>query len=147
MIVVKAKMKVAEPYKDMARALFRVAAHPTSPLSPFSNPSKELVDESMDLFAEVIEGSEDKFQGDVRKLLPQYLWLYQMGVILFWIYDQSKDSKRTDDLIEKTVPLIASLNKMMTSPLASMMRGKIIPILESFNKDILNIKTEKKEDL
>ena len=129
---VATKIEVAEPHKDMARALFRVAANPASQLSPFSEDSKALRFEALELMKSVVEGSEDKFNADVKELLPSYLWLYEMGVILFWIYDTSKGSAKTFELIDKTVPLIASANDMLQSPLAAPFRKKALSILKSF---------------
>lgn len=130
-LVIESKMRGALPYKDMARSLFRSAANPESELSPFSPESKELRDASIQIFEQVVAGSKDKFSDEVRGLLPKYLWLYQMGIILFWIYDTSAASKRTFQLIDQTVPLIAGLNQQLMSPLARPFRKKIISILQS----------------
>ena len=32
--------------------------------------------------------------------MPKILWLYQMGLILFWIYDRSEGQARTMRLLE-----------------------------------------------
>jgi AcrR family transcriptional regulator len=134
--VITTKIQVALPYKDMAVALFRIAANPQSPLSPFSEPSRELRVASVELFREVVAGAKDKFHPEIRKFLPEYLWLYQMGVILFWIYDRSPKSEKTFQFIDKTVPLIASLNAQLQSPWAAPFRGKVISLLKSFQPDL-----------
>lgn len=134
--VVTSKIEVALPYKDMARALYRVAANPQSPLSPFSEESKRVRLQSLGLFIEVVRGSKEKFHPEVKKLLPEFLWLYQMGVILFWIYDESKGSQKTFDFIDKTIPLIESMNDIIQSPLAAPFRKKIISTLKSFAPDL-----------
>jgi hypothetical protein len=38
---------------------------------------------------------------------PRLLWLYQMGVILFWVYDHSPEQWRTRVVLEKTLKMIA----------------------------------------
>lgn len=131
LLVIDSKIRGALPYKDMARSLFRNAANPESELSPFSAESSDLRNASIQIFEEVVAGAKDKFADEIRATLPRYLWLYQMGIILFWIYDTSKDSRRTFQLIEQTVPLIASLNQQLMSPLARPFRKKIISILQS----------------
>jgi AcrR family transcriptional regulator len=133
---VTSKIELAAPYKNMARALYRVAANPESPLSPFSEESKPVRLQALRIFKEVVEGSESKFHPGIRGILPEYLWLYQMGVILFWIYDESKNSHKTFELIDRTVPLIDSMNQMVQSPLAAPFRKKIISTLESFVPDL-----------
>ncbi len=134
--VVKSKIELAEPYKDMARALFRVAADPSSELSPFSADSRELRLESLHLFEEVVTGSKDKFLKDIESLLPKYLWFYQMGIILHWIYDTSEESKKTMELIDKTVPLIGWMNETLHSPWAAPFRKKILSTLKSFEPSL-----------
>jgi AcrR family transcriptional regulator len=134
--VVTSKIEVALPHKDMVRALFRVAANPQSPLSPFSEESKEVRLEALAIFASLVVDCEDRFHPEIKKLLPEFLWLYQMGIILFWIYDQSKDSRRTFEFIDRTVPLLESLNQMIQSPLAAPFRKKIIAMLKSFAPDL-----------
>ena len=129
---VASKIETALPHKNIARALYRVAANPESPLSPFSAESKDLRLQSLQIFREVVEGSREKFNPEVKALLPEYLWMYQMGVILFWIYDESDKSRRTFELIDQTVPLIESTNQMIQSPLAAPFRGKILRLFKSF---------------
>lgn len=134
--LVKSKIEQAEPYKDMARALYRVAANPESELSPFSETSKTLRLESLALFQDVVDGSKDKFLSDVKDTLAKYLWFYQMGVILYWIYDTSENSKKTMELIDKTVPLIVWTNDTLQSPWAAPFRKKIISTLKSFEPEM-----------
>lgn len=129
---VTSKIEVALPYKDMARALFRIAANPDSPLSPFSEESKDVRLQALRIFEEVVEGSKERFHPELKKLLPEFLWLYAMGVILFWIYDNSKNSRKTFEFIDKTTPIIASLNQMIQSPFAAPFRKRIISTLKSF---------------
>lgn len=143
--VVRSKIEIAEPNKEIARALYRIAANPQSPLSPFSPESKELRLQALEIFAEVIQGAEDSFQPEFKKLLPNYLWMFQMGVILFWIYDQSKNSQKTFQFIERTVPLLAWMNQSMQQPLFGFVRKRFISILEEFNPDLEsnNLETKK----
>ncbi len=134
--VVRSKIELAEPHKDMARSLYRVAANPESPLSPFSPESQELRLKALKIFAELVSGSRAKFNADIKQLLPKYLWMYQMAVILYWIYDTSKKSQRTYELIDKTVPLIVWLNDSLQSALAAPFRKKIIAVLRSFEPNL-----------
>lgn len=134
--VVTRRIQLAMPYKEMARALFRVAANPSSPLSPFSDESKKVRLEALGTFNVVVNGSQDKFDHELKELLPPFLWLFQMGVILFWIYDNSEKSVKTFELIDKSVPLIDSFNKMIQSPLATPFKKKILSTLKTFTPDL-----------
>ena len=46
---------------------------------------------------------------DVRERLPELLWLYSMGVILYWVHDKSPGCARTYHLIDVTAPVAARL--------------------------------------
>ena len=80
---------VAEPFHGFAGKFFKVAAEPTSPLSPFSSESKGAREASIDLFRRVVDGSDLKVPAPIRAELPELLWLLQMGVVLFWVHDSS----------------------------------------------------------
>jgi hypothetical protein len=40
------------------------------------------------------------------------MWMYQMGVVLFWVYDRSPGSERTRRLVARTAPLVARLTAL-----------------------------------
>lgn len=130
--VVTLKMELAQPYKKMARALYRIAANPDSPLSPFSEESKQLRLESLAIFQEVVRGSEDKVHTDLENIFPEFLWYFQMGVILYWIYDKSDNAEKTFKLINRAVPLIVSVNKLFQNPLAKPFRKNITSFMQDF---------------
>ncbi len=107
--VVRARIDTLQPYKEFAGKFFKVAAEPSSPLSPFSSESAPIRDASIALYREVVEGSTLKADSEIRADLPDLLWLYSMGVILYWVYDGSADAAKTYRLVERTVPLIDRL--------------------------------------
>jgi AcrR family transcriptional regulator len=102
-------LEVAEPYHRFGTQFFVNAADPDSPLSPFSDESTPARDASIGLMRDVIADSDAKLDPDLRDDLPDLLWLYQMGVVLFWVHDRSRGQKRSRMLVERTVPLIARL--------------------------------------
>lgn len=100
---------IAQPYHEFSGALFRTAADPRSPLNPFSRESEPARQESVGLFARVIDGSDTRFPGDLKDELPYLLWLYHMGIVLFWIFDHSPERRRTYKLLDATVDLVVKL--------------------------------------
>lgn len=107
--VIRAHIDTASPYHQFAGVLFKTAADPKSPLSPFSRESGPTRDRSIALFTEVLQGSDAKVSKDLRPELPELLWLYQMGIVLYWVHDDSAGTERTYLLIDRTVPLIDRL--------------------------------------
>ncbi|HEY6595791.1 MAG TPA: TetR family transcriptional regulator [Asanoa sp.] len=107
--VLHAGIDVNAPYHSFAATFFKTAAEPTSPLSPFSAESSPAREASIALFREVLEGSTAKVDPELRRDLPELLWLAYMGVILYWVHDRSHDQTKTRTLVDGAVPLIDRL--------------------------------------
>ena len=107
--VLHAWLDSAAPYHAFAGKFFKHAAEPTSPLSPFSAESAPARERSIAIFREVVEGSSVKVDPDLRRDLPELLWLFHMGVVLFWVHDRSDGLARTRALIDRSAPMIERL--------------------------------------
>ena len=105
----RALIDIMTPYHAFAATFYKHAAEPTSPLSPFSKRSSPARDASIALYREVLEGSAVRLTGDLRRRLPELLWLASMGVILYWVHDASPGCARTYQLIDAVVPVIGRL--------------------------------------
>jgi AcrR family transcriptional regulator len=101
----RAMIDVNEPYHAFAARFFKYAAEPSSPLSPFSKESGPAREAAVALFREVAEGSTTRIDRELRAQLPELLWLYSMGIVLFWVHDTSPGCAKTYQLIDRTVPL------------------------------------------
>jgi AcrR family transcriptional regulator len=112
----RAKLETIEPYHRFAGIMFRSAADPSSPLNPFSPESDPVRRDATALFALVVDGARMRIPKDLRAELPNLLWLYHMGIILFWIHDMSPDRRRTWRLMERSVELIVKLIGIASLP-------------------------------
>ena len=113
---VRSLIDVLNPYHSFAAAFYKNAAEPTSPLSPFSKESSPAREASIALYREVVAGSSARIDRELRPELPDLLWLYSMGVVLFWVYDTSPNRVRTYRLIDATVPLVDRLISLARMP-------------------------------
>lgn len=104
--VIDAWLDVMEPYKAFAGTFFQNAADPTSPLSPFSPESVSARNLSVDLWRQVITGSDTKIPKALQPDLPELLWLYFMGIVLYWVHDPTTNAARTKTLAQRTTPMI-----------------------------------------
>jgi AcrR family transcriptional regulator len=104
--VLHAWVDVMAPFRGFAGKFFRNAAEPTSPLSPFSAESAEARHASISLWKEVLDGGDAKLPRYLTAELPELLWLYSMGMVLFWVHDPSEGNARTRLLIERTAPVV-----------------------------------------
>jgi AcrR family transcriptional regulator len=99
-------LELAAPYHEFGKQFFVNAADPDSPLSPFSSESSPAREAQTAIYRELVDGSTAKIDSRLRADLPELIWLYHMGVVLFWVHDRSPDCRRTRMLIERTVPLV-----------------------------------------
>jgi AcrR family transcriptional regulator len=109
-------LEVSAPYHEFAGTFFKTAAEPKSPLSPFSEQSRPAREASVEVFRQLVEGSDLKLPAELRAELPELLWLMQMGIVLFWVHDDSKNLRRTRLLITSTVPLVDRLLRLTRIP-------------------------------
>jgi AcrR family transcriptional regulator len=104
--VLDAWVDLIQPYRSFAGQFFTHAAQPTSPLSPFSAESGPAREAAIGLWRDVIDGSDSKIAKGIADELPELLWLYFMGLVLFWVHDPSDDNARTRLLAARTAPLV-----------------------------------------
>lgn len=105
-------LAVAEPYHSLGGRFFAVAAQPGNPLSPFSEASYPAREVSLSLYREVVSGSSIRVADELAPDLPELLWLYHLGIVLFWVHDDSAGVRRTRALVERTVPMVARLCRL-----------------------------------
>ena len=132
--VVRLKIATLEPYHEFAGALFKTAANPESPLNPFAADSDAVRQASIQLFEDVVEKSKTRIPKDLRAELPYLLWLYHMGIILFWIHDSSRKRARTYRLIDHTVDLVDKMISLASNPLMRPLRKKALRLVEELRE-------------
>ncbi len=114
--VLEAWLETAAPYHEFAGGFFKNAAAPQSPLSPFSEESRPAREASVALFREVVEGSDLKVTAELRRELPELLWLLHMGLVMFWVHDDSPGLRRTRLLVAQAVPMVDRLLRLTRIP-------------------------------
>lgn len=125
--LVEAWVDIAEPYHAFAGKFFKNAAEPSSPLSPFSPDAAGTRAASTELFRRAVEDSDLKLAADLRRQLPDLLWLTHMGVVLFWVHDDSPGQERTRALVRRAVPLVDKLARLTRLPVV---RGVVRDVVE-----------------
>ena len=124
--VAEAWLLTMDPYREFAGKFFKNAAEPASPLSPFSPESSSARAAAIELWREVLEGSDAKIPKKLRADLPELLWLYFMGIVLFWVYDPTDDASATRNVAARTAPLVVRAMSLTRLPV---MRGMIDDII------------------
>jgi AcrR family transcriptional regulator len=106
--VLRAWLDIAAPYHEFAVQFFKNAADPDSPLSPFSPESEHAREEAISVHREVLAGAtKTKVPEELRDILPELMWLSQMGLVLYWIFDRTEGRERSYRLAERGARLTA----------------------------------------
>ena len=96
-----------------------LSAHvdPSHPLSPFSATTAHIRDRDVAFFRRAVSDSGVHLPPSILPYLPRLLWLYQMGLMLYWVYDRSAKQARTELLFEKTLGMMLLMLKLGSIPL------------------------------
>jgi AcrR family transcriptional regulator len=129
--VLDQRLKLLAPNRKFCAALFRHAPDGADPLSPFSEESRLIRDAAIEQMRVAIEGGDVKIPADLRPRLPYLLWLYQMALIMFWLYDRSPDQQRTQRLMEKSLGLLVNLLRISSLPLMKPLRKTALELVEA----------------
>ena len=139
--VVRLKIDVMQPYHQFAGVLFKTAGDPQSPLNPFADEANAVREQSIKLFGTVVEGSTAKIPKDLKAELPYLLWVFHMGIILFWIHDRSPKHRRTYRLIDHTVELVDRLIYLASNPFMRPLRKQALRLVDELRdaaEDVLD---------
>jgi len=128
--IVRVKLEYFEPSRRFLGAL-SVHTDPSHPLSPFSAQTREIRENDMRFFERALDGSRVRVPEDLRAYLPRLLWMYQMGVILFWINDRSAGQKKTQALVGKSLDVVVRLIKLASLPLTKPLRRMVIDLVDA----------------
>jgi AcrR family transcriptional regulator len=128
---IRAIVVTCEPFHAVAGSIFSTVANPASPVNPFGATARPLRDEVIAMYAEVVSGSNAKIPADMAAELPLLLWLYQMGILYFWIFDRSPGRLRTLEVIDQTADLIVRLIGLANLPVLRGSRRRVLSLVRS----------------
>ena len=128
-VVLENRFALLEPNLKFLGALFKHSPDPEDALSPFSKETESIREKAIELFRVAMNGSNVKVPEDLDAHLPRLLWLYQLGLILFWIYDRSAGKQRTKVLMEKSLGLVVNLVRISGLPLMRPVRKRVLELM------------------
>jgi AcrR family transcriptional regulator len=115
-VIIETKLNYFAPNRRLLAAL---TAHtdPDHPLSPFSAETAAIREQDVASFERAADESGVSLPKTVSPYLGRLLWMYQMGLILFWVYDKSDGQSRTKLLYEKTLKMLLVTLKLAGIPI------------------------------
>jgi AcrR family transcriptional regulator len=123
------------PIHEFAGKFFKSAAEPSSPLHPMSPESAPARETSIALFRDVIAGSTQKVDPELRDELPELLWMLYLGVVLFWVHDVSPDQVKTRLLVDKITPMIDRLVGLSRLRILRPMTRDLLELISALKAD------------
>ena len=127
--LIEAKFTYFTPYRRFLGALLGHSADPASPLSPFGEPSRDVREMDFAHFDRALKETGTSVPKDLEPHIAKILWFYQMGLILFWIYDRSPQQRRTRALLDVSLQMVVLLLKLSNIPLFKPARRRVLEVL------------------
>lgn len=120
-----------EYFAQNRKLLGALSSHidPHHPLSPFSEQTRGIRDRDIAFISLALDDPKLHVPKDLAPHLPNLLWLYQMGLMLFWVYDSSPQQQRTRLLLGKTLSIVVRLIKLSSLPLMRPVRKIVTDLL------------------
>jgi AcrR family transcriptional regulator len=128
--LIRVKLLHFAPNRGVLRALLRNGADPKHPLSPFSPETKEIRDIDLAWFRSILIDCGVRIPKDLQAQLPGILWFFQMGVIFFWVIDESPDQTRSERLLRLAAKSVTSLIRVSALPLMRPVRKTALQLVE-----------------
>ncbi|MDR3700765.1 MAG: TetR/AcrR family transcriptional regulator [Candidatus Sulfopaludibacter sp.] len=133
--VIQVKLDHFAPNRSILRALLRNGADPRHPLSPFSRQTFEIRNLDISWFRRILVDCGMRIPRDLAPQLPGVLWFFQMGVIFFWVIDESPDQSRTARLLELSAKSVTTLIRLSGLPLMRPVRKAALQLVEVVKGD------------
>lgn len=127
--VIEVNLEHFADHRRLLRALVRIGMDPSHPLSPFGKETEPIRNQGIDVFRRALEGASIKVPKDVQPEMPRLLWFYQLGLMLFWIYDESPSQRRTQKLLDGSLDLLVRLIQLSSLPLMGPLRKRVMNLL------------------
>jgi AcrR family transcriptional regulator len=132
--LINVKLQYFAPYRGVLRALLKNGADPAHPLSPFAENNKPIRDVDVAWFQKLLIDCGIRVPKDLEPHMPEVLWMFQMGVIYFWVTDDSRGQQRTARLLELGAKIVATLLKIAGLPLTRPLRKVAVELIETVKR-------------
>lgn len=126
--VVLAKIDILKDDRKLLGALFRYGGEPEHPLSFFGPNTRGLRQQCLDIFEHVLEGA--RYPKDVEKLMPLALYAFHLGIMLYFLYDNSPGARKTRRLCEGASEFIVKFISLSRFPLTKPLRARVMRMLD-----------------
>jgi AcrR family transcriptional regulator len=133
--LIEAKLTQFAEHRGLLTTLLKAGVDPRDRLSPFGTETKPVRDENIAWYERALEGSDVTIPKDLAPHLPRLLWMYHMGLIYYWVTDESPEQRRTRRLLDATLDLVVQLLRVSALPLMGTLRKRALKVLRAVEDD------------
>jgi len=126
-LVFHSKLDILREDRKLLGTIFRYTGEPDHPLSVLSPATRGSRAQSIAIFGLAL--GDENLPKDIREFLPTALWALHMGILIFFIYDNSPEQQRTRMLTNGALDLVVGLLSIFKSSLLKPVRGKLVALL------------------
>jgi AcrR family transcriptional regulator len=113
--VMHLKLEILKDDRKFLGALFRYTGEPGHPLSVFGKATEAQRKQSMEIFRQALVGTE--IGEELKELLPWGMWLGHLGIIVYFIHDESEGQARTHKLVDRFADMLGGLAQLTDAAL------------------------------
>jgi len=121
------KLDILQGDRRLLSALFRYTGEPQHPLSVLGDGTRKNRQQSISVFLTTI--GDERLPNDIRAILPSALWALHLGIILYFIYDESPEQQRTRRLVDGVLALLVRLLALARLSVLKPVRGSLLRLL------------------
>jgi AcrR family transcriptional regulator len=121
------KLDILKHDRPLMGALMRYTGDAKHPLSFLGEGTRGIQFGSMALFADALEG--ERLPKDLREIVPLMAWAMHMGLLLYFLYDESPNQTRTARLTDGAVDLFVKFLTLVKLPVLRPLRRRVIALL------------------
>ncbi len=120
--LIRVKLEHFGKNRGVLRAMLRNGADPKHPVSPFSAETKALREMEIGWFRKLISDEGVRLPRELETRIPEVLWVLHIGMMFFWIADDSPRQLHTRRLIDQGMSTVTALLRL-SSPVPAIVEA------------------------
>jgi AcrR family transcriptional regulator len=122
-----AKLRSIHAQRHMLGTIVQRLIDPGDPLSAFSAQGRAIRERSIELFAKPLRDAGLPAQS--VGMAAHALWLFQLGIMLVYINDDSPGQKRTHGLVDDALDMLVPMMPLLATPIGAGLVAKVTAAL------------------
>ena len=113
-LLLSIELEKITPYEEFLNLIVTHAMLPTSRLHPFSVDSQRLKMKYLDFIGSILESAKEKGEFSTLgfdSMILSAFWVFHLGIMMFWMNDQSRKKEDTYILLDKSLRFILNAMK------------------------------------